>query len=362
MSSAYYLQDKLTINIALLPAVVVTSGLGAICVLTPAGATPISGGFTSVTSLADVATLLADTKITASGAAQLNACFGQHYDAGTVYVATYDDSTGDPADAADIVEAQSVDIGYLVPSAVVDADLAALGAWLSADSARTWRYAVIAESRNAALLTASFPSALEDCQVDSFTLIYGASTVGTAGKYAANLCGRGLVRPQGSEIQLKSADLPGETAAELEYVLLNDCMALRAMDNGNAVGERMIRGIKNASGNDAKVVWSLMYMRKLLAAAFKAYFLSKGITGDPMSKGAVGQAEATAVAGGPLASMAANGHFEPGSAGTAPNVVTLSQGWQCTAAVVGENVVLTVLVLVAGQVNRYTINVTAQEV
>lgn len=363
-----YMSTKLALSVALLPAVVASTGLGAVAVLAPKGETPISGGYQEVASAAAAATLLADTKITADGNKQLQAVFAQDYAPTKVYVATYDpgaETPETPATAAGVLETAGVDVGILVPASVTDSELDALGTWLAADGPagpRRWRYIVVAESKNSSLIASGAkPSAIDGLESPAVRLLYGASDQGIAGAYAGRLQGRGMVRgPTAAEVRVLGVALPGLTDAQIGYVREHDVGVLLQHDLGAGATERVIRGTHSYDGTAFTAVCSTHFAVRRMTAALKAMLMRHAISGAPLLATAVGVAEVTAELSGVLAELAGQGHFVPGVAGTAPNEIVLPDGYAVSAVVVGDDILATVILRLGQEVDQIQLSVTGQ--
>lgn len=357
-----FMSSSLVLSVTLTAAAVAATGLGAVVVLAPAGATPISGGYQAVADADAAAALLAGTQITAAGAAQLTAAFSQDYTPSAVYVATYDDSTEDPSDAADVIVAAGVDVGVLVPATVDDADLHALGDWL-ATGTRKWQYVVVAESRNTGLITSGKPSALDGCEVSSWRMLYGASDQGIAGAFAGKLQGRGLVRgPAAAQVRLLGVALHGETDAEVAFALANDVGVLLPLDAGSGATARIVRGTTTYSGDSLTAVVSLIFAVRRMRAALQALLARHATLGDALLATAVGAAEVHTALVTPLTELAGQGHFVPGTTGTAPNEVELPQGFRVVVTPSGDELLATVLLRFGQEVETITLSVAGEVV
>lgn len=355
-----YIESKLVLSVTLIAAVAASVGLGPVAVLAPEGASPLGAGYQLVADADAAAALLTATNITADGAAQLTAAFSQDFTPTAVYVATYDDATEDPSDAIDILIAAGIDVQVLVPATVVDADLAALGTWLAVGT-RKWEYLVIAETLAADALTSGKPAALTTCEVSSFRMLYGAATIGLAGGVGGKLQGRGLVvGPAAAESRILTVALPGITAAEAAFALANDIGALYPMDAGAGATERIVRGTANYNADGFSPVVSLLYAVRLMKAALQALLAAKAVKGDPLLATAVGAAEVQGALVVPLAAMAGQGHFVPGTSGTPPNEVALPDGYIVTVTVVGSTLQAAVTMLLGQEVETITLAVTGE--
>ena len=353
-----YLNDKLVLSVQLIPAPVVATGLGPMVVVSAEGSSDgVPGGDQTVADADAADALFADNLITEAARDQLVSAFSQDYTPSTVYVATYNPSAT-PAetasDALSVMEDAGVDFQVVVPAVQTDAVLTDVGEWLGTGT-RRWRYLVVAESRNADLITADKPAALSDCEVTTFRMLYGDEDEGLAGGFAGKVQGRGLTDgPVGAELRILGVDLPGLTGAQQGHAKANDVGVLYALDTGAGATERVIRGVTTYSGESFTASVSLLYAIRRLVQSSKELLQRKSITGDALLATAAGEVELQGALVGPLTDLAAQGHLVPGD--------ELPQGYAVSVEAVGDQLQAAVTLRLGQEVETITLGVTGEVV
>jgi hypothetical protein len=192
-------------------------------------------------------------------------------------------------------------------------------------------------------------------------MLYGASSQELAGAMAGRVQGRGLTRgPAAAEVRILGVDLPGITAAQAAFAKANEVGALYPLDAGAGATERIIRGTMTYGGSGFSPVVSLLFAVRRMTAALQAMVERKAILGDALLATAVGAAEVQAALVGPLGELADQGHFVPGTSGTAPNDVELPRGYRVTVSVVDDEIVASVLLRLGQEVDVINLSVTGE--
>lgn len=345
-----FLATKLTVNVSLTAPAIVSAGIGALAVLAPRGAVPLSGDLTTVSSAADVAALLAATNITADGAAQLTAAFAQGISPGVVYVATY---AADIDDAADVIEAAGVPVGVLVPAVASDAALHLLGDWRGTGT-RAGRYVVVSESRNADLLTSGKPAALDGCEQSGWRMLYGASALGSAGAYGGRVASINLATGKlNPELRLLGINAFDGTSAQGTFARANDAGTLLNLDVGTGASQRIVRGVTGYDGVDFGASVGIVYVAKRCESALAALFLALAQSGRPLDTSVKGRALLDGTVRGVLESLAAV-WFEPRE--------DLPLGYSTAISITGADYTVDVTVAIAGVADNITINLNGEVV
>jgi hypothetical protein len=346
------LQKILTTQLQVIPAAVVSIGLGGLAVLTPRGATPIVGDVATVSTAADVAALLAGAGITADGASALNAALSQGAIPGPIYVVTY---ATDPAAAASIVEAQNLPVGVITSTATSDADLDALADW-RATGTRSQRYVMVLESRNADLLTTGKPAALDDLEQLGLFVIRGADAdIGNAAAWAVRLASYplGVAGPVSTRLRLLGRPVSDVTSSQYDFLAANDASAILPLDDGSGASQRYTTAVVDYSGTDGSAAIGAVYALKRVREAFAAFVAREYTAGRVVNTSRSSLDGIEAVCAAPLEALLGLGFFVGDEALPAYTV---------EASAVGDAVTVLIGLRIAGQVRTFTISVTAEVV
>lgn len=335
------------------------SGLGAVCVLTPEGATPLSPEYTSYTSATAIAAGLSAGNITAQGAEDLTTVLAQDGGPTTVWVATYDDSTETPDAAADrILAAKVADIGIFVCSGRDVGDIDAMGTWMAT---RLFRYMVFAQSADSSLITGSPTSSLDNAVTGRLHLAYATATEPTAAGIAGAIAGVDLTQhPVGGRVTLNSvAAETGLTRAQQDYVIANHLNLVTVLDQGSSV--KMTVGHVMYDGTEVTVYTSAMYLRRRLLTAYANMLSAYASRREPIPANNSGIAAAKAVARAECEVLRAAGHFTPGSIGAGPAKRDFPDGYDIIASVSGGIITVRVDCLIAGEFDSFSVPLTMTE-
>lgn len=342
----------LTTQLAVVPAAPVSIGLGALAVLTPRGTTPISGDVATVRSAAEVATLLAADGITAAGANALNAALAQGAIPGPIYVITY---ATDPAVAASLIESGNLPVGVITSTATSDGDLDALADW-RAVGVRSQRYAMVLESRNADLLTTGKPAALDALEQLGLFVIRGADAdIGNAAAWAVRLASYplGVEGPVSTRLRLLGRPVSDVTTAEYGFLAANDASAILPLDDGAGATQRYTTAVVDYSGTDGSAAIGAIYALKRVREAFAAFIAREYTAGRVISTSRASLDGIEAVCSAPLEALLGLGFFS-GDETLPPYTVS--------ATATGAAVTVLIGLRIAGQVETFTISVTAEVV
>ena len=357
-----YMDRFLILSVSLVPRVVTSSGLPPPAYLSIAAATPIAGGFTTVDGPVAVATLLTATKITAQGAVDLTAMFAGSRRPATIWVASYDDATQTPATAAGVLEAEQVSFGLINTESRVSADLAALAAWADADEVRQWSHPLIVQSAEAGLLTSGQPAALAALQLSTVRVHYHSdSTQPQAAREAGYVSGFPLVRGPVAGRLRQSGTLPVVTVPEAAFARANFAVLLEAEGYGASAAQRLLGMTSAYSGAGWTGAVTIVYAVQRMSAALLGVVSRYAVLGTPLFASPDGSGVAGIAASAELASMFEAGHFQPGTAGLAPNEVALPQGFQVLPSRVGTQILLDVTLLIGVEAVTLRLSVRGEE-
>lgn len=350
------LDRAVPISVALLPPVVVTTGLGEVVLLTADAGSELLTSYSSATA---IATALTDGDITAQAAEDMTAALSQTNSPARVWISTFDDDSEDPTDAADRAVDAIADIGVLVCGHRGTTDIAALGAW---KAARTWIHGVVvAQSVEAALITATPPAGLDDFQVETAHLHYAADGEPQAAAHGGVIGGFDLsAGPIGARAQLRLVALPSLTSAEQVFADANDVNVLHALDKGASATERYLYGTTNYDGTSFKAAVTTAYTVKRCVAALKQLIASKGLTAEPITADESGLALVDATLNAPLAALAAVGHYTPGTSGVGASAIDLPDGYRVSSRVVGDDIVADITIRLGREAKTISLNVTGE--
>jgi len=342
------------------PAPSTSDTIGVPVVLTP---DPLDGVNTEVlyTSATQVATSLAALEISALTAVMLTNGLGQNARAAGVLAAAYDTGAAEtPVTAIERTISNGWNPGVFALSSRVVATQSLVSAWIAADTLRKSQYLHVVQSSEAGLLTTGKPAALSDCEIFNTKMLYhDDDTVGLDGAFMGFLAGINLSQgPAASTLTLTGTDAAVVTTAETNFLLANDGATLLSKDHGAAASLNQIVGMDAYDGSDWSASVTLVYAGRQVRAALLDLRQTLSLTGRPLKAGNTGIALAEAAANGPLAQMAAAGHFEPQE--TAPDGYTL-------AGRVGTYnsetaIVVDIVLYIAGEVLTVSVPIIGQEV
>jgi hypothetical protein len=342
-----FLDNFISLTVSLALATPIPQGLGPMVYVAIEDSSAISGGITTVSSTEDVATLLAATEISAQAAADLDAAFAQNSPPSTIFVATYDGSTGDPEDALDAMVAAGNFFGVIAQESRVDADNANLGAWVNANSDRRWRRVLVCQSSNADLVTSGKPAALSDCAFETCLMCaHDDDTEPAAAGLAGVLAGhRMTLRPLPLHTQVRGVALPGYTSAQRVFAKANDACVLIAAGTGASASILLNEQTRTYGGFEAAAIFSLVYLANREIAALGDMVANKAQRSEILRADAAGAIEVAAVLDTAPAAMAATSpsHFTPGSVGTPPNDEALPDGYSVTVSPSGTELLAQII-------------------
>lgn len=359
MAGPAMLDTFISLSVVLQAAAVVSQGMGDPLYIAIEAATPISGALTSVTSVTDVATLLAATQISAAAAADLNRAFAQANPPSVIYVATYDAGGGeDPTDALDAVEA-AMDFGPIAQESRSDTNNELVGAWVNASTARRWRHATLLQSAEATLLTSGKPAGLADCEVESVTLCYDVDAGTSAAALFGVIAGGSFAtQPYPMQNRVIGVTAPTVTQSQLTFARANDVAVVVPIAQGSS--SNIVYQTRNYSGDEAAAVWSIIYAIVRMRAALSAMVANNAAASRILRADPTGEAMVAATLTAPLASMAAAGHFLPGTSGTAPNEVDMPEGYSVSVAASGTELNATVRLRFGPEATKINLNITGE--
>lgn len=345
---------------------VTTQGIGPAIYLAIKAASSAAGDIETVTSADDVATLLSGTKISAQAAADLTVMFSQSVARPPqVYVVIYDPSASPTpetlATAMAYWEAAGIArFGVVTCETRTDADLAVLGTWRAADG-RSLRYRAWVQCDTADLLTPTKPAGLANYAVLGGMLFYhSADAQPLAAAAAAAEAGFSLINgPMGTQFQIDGVALPTITQAQIVQLNTNDGLTLTQHDVGATQNQRVIRGIKDYSGADAKASLTVSYATRLMYEAVSAWTSTTAALGGDITTDAPGRADLESRLVATLDPLFVSGHLTAGtlSAGT-PSALSLPRGHQVVVTAAGTVLIATVTLLIGGQVYTISLDTT----
>lgn len=300
--------------ITLVAAQVIAAGLGPAVYLAIESTVPISGEITAVTGPNDVADLLDATQISAQAAADLNAMFAQTFSPPVVYVATYDGSTEDPADALDRFEASQTVFGFTTPETRADAGLVAIAGWIAATPWRQWSVKAHLQTDEAGILTSGKPAGLAALEIPAVTLHWHSAdaqpqAAAAAGLYSAYPM---VERPTGLHFALRGITLPTVTNAQRVFARSNHAVVLQVLGAGVSSQTLQMDQTLQYSGDSMSAVYSLSYTLIRSVAALQQLVVRKSTAGEVLFATQVGAGEVRAALLAPLSALATAGYYVPG--------------------------------------------------
>lgn len=356
-----FIGSFISLSVSLIPATVASSGLGAPLYVCIEAATPISGDLTSVASATDVATLLAATKISAQAAADLTAMFAQDDTPDLVYVANYNSSTEDPADALDRAELAETDFGPIAQESRSDTNNELIGAWLSASVWRLWSHPFCAQSSLAGLIASGKPAALADCEISAcFMHYHGTDAQPQAAAHAGVIGGFAFAdSPMAIQKRLLTITLPSLTSAQRAFAIANDVCTLNALGAGASASQRLIQQTRSYSGDSGTSVLTLMYVVRRLVAALQSVVERHAISGVPLFATAIGEGEVRSAIAPILAELAGTEppHF---TSGTTSDGDALPDGWRVETSVLGSEITATVTLLLGQEATAINLSLIGE--
>lgn len=304
------------LTISLIAAAVIAQGLGYCVYLAPEATAPITDAFTVVTSVEDVADLLAATQISAQAAADLTAMFGQNPAPARVYIATYDDpETVD--DAMDIAVASEEPIGLIAIESRATADIAAICGWLAASQYRLWRYKAHLQTDDADILTSGFPVALASTEIPAVTLHWHSSDAASQGPAAAGLFSAWPLvdRPAGLHVYLRGIPAPTITNAQRVFAKSNNAVVLQILGAGASSQTLIMDQTKQASGDGMSGVYTLSYTLIRALASLESMIDRKASIPELLRADLSGAIEVAGYLVRGVDPLATVGHYVPGEIG-----------------------------------------------
>jgi len=356
MANVNILETIVSLNVSLIPAQTVVSTIGELLVMLPKGAGAV-GAFT-VSTAADVATLLTATSITADGAAALNTALTQNRVNRPIRVITYASAAVDAAFT--LLDAQTWDVGVIAIRGINDVagDLTDINDHIVANP---YRYAYVVESPNGGLLSSGQPAALAALQSNQvYVVSVAAATSGKANgvAFGAVLSGTQLIGvdggPAGTRIQLNDVDVRTLTSTQLANLTGNFAGAVLQLDRGNLSNERMMHGTKMYGGTGLTPVFSMLYTVRSVRAGIRDLILRKGILGRPILATIGGIAEVENAISARLDLMNAADHFVINE--------IYPKGYSVRGSVVGDEMTVAVYVRLAQEVAKFVFNLTGEVV
>jgi hypothetical protein len=270
-----------------------------------------------------------------------------------------------PADALDRVVA--AELAQLQGAWVTTTDkraaaLRSVAAWVAQDG-RDVSWAPALQSADSGLVTSGFPASLLPLQQRGVMLdAHQSDAAPQAAAFAGLLAGFDLTRGAiGSEAFLLGVDLPTFDAQELELAGDNNAGVLRKLAPGATANQRARRGTKTAGGLDISAWTSSRWVRANVRNAMLNYIARKLQTGAPMLNSPDGRGEVASAIEARLSEVAAQGapsrrHLTPGTfVDAAGDEVALPSGYRVETFASGANIGVQVDFLVAGQAERFTI-------
>jgi hypothetical protein len=359
-----FISGFINLSVGLVPAAIVSQGLGAPAYLCIEGSAAISGGITTVSNSVGVAALLTATNISAAAAADLTAAFAQDRSPALIHVATYDTGGGeDPSDALGRLEAAATDFGPFAQESRANADNATAATWVAASQERRWSHMFIAMSAEAELITSGKPAALAACEIDSATVHYHSTgTVTQAAAQLGQVGGFPLISgPMGTRIRIQGVALPVVTSAEKVLALANDVVILKPLALGVSAADRIIDQTRAYSGNGWTGIVSLMYTVRRCTAALQSVVQKHSLSAIPLFANSVGAGEVRQALTDVLAALSLAGHYQKGSSGTAPNVVSLPQGYRLVITTAGTVITAAITVLLGQEAVTLNLTIIGEE-
>ncbi len=359
-----FIDRFINLNVGLIPAAIVSQGLGAPAYLCIESTVAISGGITTVSSATDVAALLTATNISAQAAADLTAAFAQDRSPALIHVASYDTGTAEtPDDALDRLVAAETDFGPFAQESRTNTDNEACGTWLAADQFRKWAHPFIAMSAEAELITSGKPAALAACEIDSTAMHYHSTgTVTQAAAHLGQIGGYSFIAgPMAYRVRIQGVALPAVTSAEKTLALANDVAILKPLGLGSSASERILDQTRAYSGNGWTGVLTLMYTVRRCLAALQAVVQSHTLSAIPLFANSVGAGEVRASLSAILSELWLAGHYQAGTSGVAPNEVSLPKGWALSVTTAGTVITATITVLLGQEAVTLNLTVIGEE-
>lgn len=359
-----FIGSFINLNVGLVPAAVVSQGLGPPAYLCIEGAAAISGGITTVSSASDVAALLTATNISAQAAVDLTDAFAQDRSPSYITVATYDTGTAeDPSDALGRLEAAETDFGPFAQESRTNADNSTCAAWVAASQERRWSHMFIAMSAEAELITSGKPAALADCEIDSVAMHYHST--GTETQAAAQLGQIGgfplIAGPMAFRVRVQGVALPSVTSAEKVLALANDVAILKPLGLGSSASERILDQTRAYSGNGWTGILTLMYTTRRCIAALQSVVQSHTLSAVPLFANTVGAGEVRQALTDVLSSLWLAGHYQSGTSGTAPNTVALPKGFRLVVTTAGTVITAAITVLIGQEAVTLNLTIIGEE-
>ncbi len=330
---ALYVDNFINLSVSLSVATPIPQGLGPAVYVAIEAATPIPNQITQVTSLTDVANLLAGTQISAQAADDLNAMFAQNNPPTSIFVASYIPPETPDAALDRMVSAQNF-FGVIAQESRADADNANLGTWVNATTDRRWRRMLVLQTSNADIITSGKPAALSACEFETCLMVaHNDDTEPAAAALAGVLAGhRMTVKPLPLHVQVRSVALTTYTDPQLAFAKGNDaCVAIQG-GSGASASVFIIDQTRTYGGFEAAAVMSLVYASNRLIAALGDLVVSKAQRQEILRADAAGANEVKGTIDVPLAALAntSPSHFTPGSVGTPPDEIPLPLGFSTT--------------------------------
>ena len=359
-----FISRFITLNVGLIPAAIVSQGLGPPAYLCIEDAAALTGEIELVTSAADVAALLTATKISAQAAADLTVEFSQSFAPAYIIVASYDTGSAEtPDDALDRLEAASYDFTPISQESRANTDNAAVGTWIAASQERTWSKLFCAMSVEAELITSGKPSALAACEIDACAMHYHSATAEEqASAHAGMIGGFPLISgPMAMNVLIGGVTIPTLTNAEAVFAYANNVSILKPVGLGASASQRILDQTRSYSGTGWSGVLTLQYTVRRLVAAIQALKLKFAILATPLYANAAGSGEVRGALNPILVELFEAGHYSPGIYGTPPNEVPYPKGFGLSVSASGTVLAATVTLLIGQEAITLTLTVIGEE-
>lgn len=353
----------LAISASLIPAPVVPQGIGPAYYLAIEDSSAISGGITSVQTIADVDALVAASEISAQAATDIEAILGQSTPPDIVWIATYDTGTSEtPDDALDALELAGHDGGVIAQESRSNTDNELVGGWVNATSRRRWGWVACLQSSEAELITSGRPAALEDAEVLSVNIHYhDTDAEPCAAAHAGVIAGHDMRRgPLPQQVRLLGVALPSITSAELAFAKANGVCVLLPLGSGASASQRAISQTTTYDGSEAAAIYTMIYSIRRIRAVM--YALAQRLTAEPrlLRADQAGATEVVATLTPPLEAMADAGHFVPGVSGATPNDTPVPRGYLLSATPSGSEILASVYLRLGPEVTKVRITETGE--
>lgn len=352
-----------SMSATLIPAPVVSSGIGQMVVLGPDGASPISGQIASYTTAAEIAAALAATNIDAQTAADLTAALAQDLRLARVYVATYSGAeTID--DAMDRAVAYPIDVGCWAVVSRVSTVIETAAGWVTADTNRRGRYLLGVQTDDSDVLAGSPPATLDACEIGECALFYAADADSTMAAWCGRVTAFPLVNGRSAAVNCRIQGEPVAVVTQAQLLTLTDdsnALALvQRSQLGTGASERVVAGVNSYGGTGLSPMLTLIYLGRRLREAVIAGMTPYQIRGQALRADTSGEAVVDGWLSAVLGELSPL--FTPGSITEDGVDIGLPDGYRLTTVAASGAIVATITVLVGREARSLSIGVEAQEI